>query len=99
MWTRCILMVEPIADGGRRRRRSLPSCTEQNAPALLVINKIDTVEKEDAAGGHRRLQAPYHDFDAIIPISAKQGDGRGGAAGTSWTSYAAPGARSSSRTI
>ena len=47
-----------------------------NVPGVLVINKIDTRGAEgQAAGGHRRLSARRCDFDAILPISAQNGDG------------------------
>ena len=43
-------------------------------PAVLVINKIDTVEKETLLA----VIAAYtqaHDFEAVVPVSAKTGDG------------------------
>ena len=43
-------------------------------PAVLVINKIDTVKKEDLLAVMRAYQAA-HDFQAIVPISAKNGEG------------------------
>ena len=47
-------------------------CT--NAPAVLVINKIDTIEKTRLLEVMALYSAAY-DFDAIIPISAKTGEG------------------------
>ena len=76
----------------------MPSCTSSNAPALLVINKIDTVEKDTLL----EVIASYQDlypFDACIPISAKRRDGLAGAAAGAATRYAVSPARSSSRTI
>lgn len=43
-------------------------------PCILVINKIDAIKKEDLLP----IIADYsniHEFDAIVPISAKDGDG------------------------
>jgi len=43
-------------------------------PAVLVINKIDTVKKEELLSVMQVYQAEC-DFQAIVPISAKNGDG------------------------
>ena len=42
--------------------------------AILVINKIDTVKKEDLLAVIAAYQGAY-DFDAIIPVSARTGEG------------------------
>ncbi len=69
-----ILIVEPIAGAGKQEEALIAQLHKQNAPALLVINKIDTVEKDTLL----EVIASYQDlypFDAIIPISAKRRDG------------------------
>ena len=69
-----ILIVEPIAGAGKQEEALIAQLHKQNAPALLVINKIDTVEKDALL----EVIASYQDlypFDAIIPISAKRRDG------------------------
>ena len=45
-----------------------------NVPAVLVINKIDTVEKEKLLSV-MQVYGAAHDFAAILPISAKNGEG------------------------
>jgi len=47
---------------------------ESRRPSLLVINKIDLVKKEELLPLIDRL-GRVHRFEAIIPISAKNGDG------------------------
>ena len=47
---------------------------ETGVPAILVINKIDTVEKTELLEV-MALYSAAHDFDAIIPMSAKNGEG------------------------
>ena len=47
---------------------------ETGVPALLVINKIDTVDKTRLLEV-MALYSQAYDFDAILPISAKTGDG------------------------
>ena len=69
-----LLLVEPIASIGPQEEALIARIEEQNLPALLVINKIDTVEKECLL----EVMAVYsarHAFDAIIPISARTGEG------------------------
>ncbi|MBQ7692764.1 MAG: GTPase Era [Oscillospiraceae bacterium] len=69
-----LLMVEPVAAAGPQEEALIQRIRESGAPAILLINKIDTVDKA------RLLEviavyAALYDFDAILPISAKTGDG------------------------
>ena len=69
-----MLIVEPIANIGKQEEMLIEHIKETGVPAVLVINKIDTVEKTELL----EVMAVYsaaHDFDAIIPISAKQNEG------------------------
>ena len=69
-----MLLVEPIANIGRQEEELIARLKETNVPAVLVINKIDIVEKSELL----EVMAMYsqaHGFDAIIPISAKNNEG------------------------
>ena len=69
-----VLVVEPIPAIGPQEEALIARIEEQQLPAILVINKIDTVEKEKLL----EIMAVYaarHGFDAILPISAKTGEG------------------------
>ena len=69
-----LLMVEPVARIGIPEQMLMDKIKEYDLPAVLVINKIDTVEKETLLS----VISAYteaHNFDAVIPISAKTGDG------------------------
>ena len=69
-----VLVVEPIASIGPQEEGLIEQIKGRKCPAILAINKIDTVEKE----GLLEVIALYSQtgaFDAIIPISAKTGDG------------------------
>ena len=69
-----ILVVEPIASVGTQEQALLEQLKATHCPVVLAINKIDTVEKEKLL----EVIAVYSEafkFDAIIPISAKTGDG------------------------
>lgn len=69
-----ILVVEPIASVGAQEALLIEQAKAHNCPIILAINKIDTVEKESLLA----VISAYADaaaFEAIIPISAKTGDG------------------------
>ena len=69
-----ILVVEPIASIGPQEEGLLEKIKASKCPAVLAINKIDTIEKEKLL----EIISVYSQaaqFDAIIPISAKTGDG------------------------
>ena len=69
-----ILVVEPVANIGPQEEGLLEKIKASNCPAVLAINKIDTVEKE-ALLEVIAVYSQAADFKAIIPISAKTGDG------------------------
>ena len=71
-----ILVGEPVANIGPQEAGLLDKITSSKCPAVLAINKIDTVEKETLLEVIA-LYAQAADFKAIIPISAKTGDGVG----------------------
>ena len=69
-----ILMVEPIASIGPQEEALIEQLKQKKCPVVLVINKIDTVEKDsllEVIAAYSQATA----FDAIIPVSAKTGDG------------------------
>ena len=68
------LLVEPIAKIGAPEQALIDRIKEEQLPAVLVINKIDTVEKPQLLEV-MAVYAAAHDFDAIIPVSAEKGDG------------------------
>ena len=68
------LLVEPIANIGIQEQELIAQLKAGKIPAVLVINKIDTVEKEELLAVIAAYSEAY-DFDAIIPISAKTGEG------------------------
>ena len=69
-----ILVVEPVANVGGQEEDLIAKIKTSKSPAILAINKIDTVEKEELLAVIAAY-SQYADFDAIIPISAKTGDG------------------------
>ena len=69
-----ILVVEPIASVGTQEQMLLEQLGAKKSPVILAINKIDTVEK-DALLEVIAVYSQAFSFAAIIPISAKTGDG------------------------
>ena len=69
-----ILVVEPIPSIGPQEEGLLERIKGSNCPAVLAINKIDTVEKEKLLEVID-VYSKAADFAAIIPICAKSGDG------------------------
>ena len=71
-----LLLVEPIAHVGEPERILLQRIREENLPAILCINKVDTVaDKSALLEVIAAYSAEYDGFDAIIPLSARTGDG------------------------
>lgn len=69
-----LLLVEPIASIGPQEEALIERLKQTGAPAILVINKIDTVDKTRLLEVMAVYSAAYA-FDAILPISARTGDG------------------------
>ena len=69
-----ILVVEPIASLGPQEEGLLQEIQADHCPVVLAINKIDTVEK-DKLLEVISVYSQKADFEAIVPISAKTGDG------------------------
>ena len=69
-----LLLVEPVAAIGPQEEELIQRLKSTGAPAILVINKIDTVDKTRLLSV-MALYAQAFDFDAVIPVSAKTGEG------------------------
>ena len=69
-----VVLVEPIASIGPQEQGLIDQINACKCPAVLAINKIDTVEK-DTLLEVIALYSQAASFSAIIPISAKTGDG------------------------
>ena len=68
------MMVEPIANVGPQEEALLEQLGQTGEPVILVINKIDTVEKETLLAVIARY-AREMEFAAVVPLSAKTGEG------------------------
>ena len=69
-----LLMVEPIASVGAQEQMLLEELGAKRTPVILLINKIDSIEKDKLLEVIAAYSQAYA-FKAIIPISARTGDG------------------------
>ena len=69
-----MLVVEPIANIGPAEDSLIAQIKAHHMPAVLVINKIDTVKKEELLNVIATYAAA-HEFEAVVPISARTGEG------------------------
>ena len=71
-----MLLVEPIPHVGGPEMEFIERIKASDIPAILVINKIDTVaNKDELLAVIAAYSEAYDGFRAIIPISARTGDG------------------------
>ena len=70
-----LLLVEPIAHVGAPELALIERIKQEGIPAILCINKIDTIEKAELLPVIAAYNEAWDGFDAIIPISAHSGDG------------------------
>ena len=69
-----MLVFEPIANIGPAEESLIAQIKAHHMPAVLVINKIDTVKKEELLNVIATYAAA-HEFEAVVPISARTGEG------------------------
>lgn len=70
-----LMIVEPIANIGPQEEALLAQLRGCGAPAILVINKIDTVQDKEQLLAVIAAYSAQFDFAAVMPISAKFNDG------------------------
>ena len=70
-----LLIVEPIANVGPQEEALIAQIKASGAPAILVINKIDTVEDKEQLLAVIGAYTERFNFEAVLPISARYKDG------------------------
>lgn len=68
-------LVEPTTFIGAGERRIAQQLKNVKTPVILIINKIDTVKREEILtfiDAYRQI----HDFDEIVPVSALKGENK-----------------------
>ncbi|MDP4108706.1 MAG: GTPase Era [Bacillota bacterium] len=69
-----IMVAEPSDRIGKAEEALIATFKESGIPAVLAVNKIDTVKKE-ALFPVISMYSEAYPFSAVVPVSAKTGDG------------------------
>ena len=69
------LLVEPVASVGPQEKALIERLRENDMPAVLVINKADTLADKRELLPVIAAYSEAYDFTDIVPISAKTGEG------------------------
>ncbi|HJG86913.1 GTPase Era [Pseudoflavonifractor capillosus] len=69
-----MLLVEPIPHVGGPEEELIERIKALSVPSVLVINKIDTVKKDELLSV-MQAYGEKHSFNAILPVSARNGEG------------------------
>ncbi len=70
-----LMLVEPIPNIGAPEQELIDRIKHLSCPAVLVINKVDTLEQKEAVLEVISTYQQACDFAAIVPISAKNNEG------------------------
>ena len=70
-----MLLVEPIPNVGGPEEQLIARMKKLSCPAVLVINKVDTLDKKEKLLEDIQTYEQVHQFQAVVPISAKTGEG------------------------
>ena len=70
-----LLLVEPVPHVGIPESELIEKIKASHLPAILCINKIDTIERKDDLLAVIAAYSEAYPFDAIIPISARTHEG------------------------
>lgn len=71
----CLLVVEPAGEIREAELTLIKKMKKAELPAVLAINKIDTVENKEALLARIAEFSALYDFNAIVPVSARDGNG------------------------
>ena len=70
-----LLLVEPIPHIGEPEQQLIDRIRTLSCPSVLAINKVDSLEKKETILEVIQLYSQAHSFDAVVPISARTGQG------------------------
>ncbi|EOS63332.1 GTP-binding protein Era [Anaerotruncus sp. G3(2012)] len=70
-----VLVVEPAGEIQKAEQELIASFQAQRIPAILAINKIDTLDLREKLMPRILAFSQAYPFEAVVPISALKGDG------------------------
>lgn len=70
-----LFLVEPTSYIGAGEKHIIEQLKKAGTPVILLINKIDTLQKKEELLLYIDAYRKEMDFEQIIPVSAKEGDG------------------------
>ena len=71
----CMLVVEAGTEPCPADLTLIERFKTMEMPAILAINKIDTLKEKDALMHQILTYSQLYDFDAVVPVSAQDGSG------------------------
>ena len=71
----CLLVTEPEGEIRDAELTLIKKIKKEEIPAILAINKIDTVEHKEGLLTRIAQFSSLHEFAAVVPVSAKTGSG------------------------
>ena len=71
----CLLVVEADREAGKTERDLIEKFKALHMPAILAINKIDMIKEKEVLMKQILSYAQLYDFEAIVPVSARDGNG------------------------
>ncbi len=70
-----LFVAEPKGELNEKELELIKKIKQEKAPAILVINKIDTLADKTVLLARLRELSSYYDFTAAVPVSAETGEG------------------------
>ena len=71
----CILVVEAGRDISQEESQLIDKFKSMDIPAILAINKIDTIQDKSKLAQQISKLSPMYDFEAVVPCSAQTNSG------------------------
>ena len=71
----CMLVVEAGKEPGDTELNLIEKFKSMEMPAILAINKIDTLKEKEELMKQIASYSLLYDFDAVVPVSAQDGNG------------------------
>ncbi len=71
----CVLVTEANRPVSEEEKQLIEKFRSMDIPAVLAINKIDTINDKSVLAGQISSLAELYDFSAVVPCSAQTGSG------------------------